>query len=478
MHVMHICLSSCSNGSLCQCGGERDSHASVTLSDYFSSAIVSHWESAKHSSEAPTDAFGEVEFAGASKRHSYLEHPHTVPADGAVGVEVEGHQAFWTCDNRPFISVLTTVPPHTDLLGVSTKTKAGLSCTVQPSANGANRRTHGGHHCSLGVCNGGCWAVLAYITCAAEPETWIICMSHDVTPSFIPVGWFLLGGAVPLMFLRLSWDTPAATAYNIMTTHWGLPKPNLVLSVAGGVGRSKGKTWVREVLRQGLVKAAQSTGAWILSRGLREGVGRFLGEAVRDHATAASSDSLTKVVAIGIAPWGLVENRQQLVNSEGSFPAEYYVSNTSRDYNYLDNNYQAFLLVDDGSVGRKGGEAGFRAHLENYISHQRTGKFGSGTIDIPVLCILVSGEAYMLERLDLSLKNCIPWLVLAGSGGLADLVSDVLENVSILPAGGAEGEGEAAAKMNLRETVAKGVAKHFPSAPDMDKLVDKVGSIT
>ncbi|KAI4904996.1 hypothetical protein NFI96_023499, partial [Prochilodus magdalenae] len=55
-----------------------------------------------------------------------LEHPHTVPADGAVGVEVEGHQAFWTCDNKPSNLVLTTVPPHTDSLGVSTKTKAGL----------------------------------------------------------------------------------------------------------------------------------------------------------------------------------------------------------------------------------------------------------------------------------------------------------------------------------------------------------------
>ncbi|KAI4873562.1 hypothetical protein NFI96_026260 [Prochilodus magdalenae] len=66
-----------------------------------------------------------------------LEHPHTVPADGAVGVEVEGRQAFWTCDNTPFILVLTTVPPHTDSLGVSTKTKAGLSCVVQPSADGA-----------------------------------------------------------------------------------------------------------------------------------------------------------------------------------------------------------------------------------------------------------------------------------------------------------------------------------------------------
>ncbi|KAI4876963.1 hypothetical protein NFI96_017652 [Prochilodus magdalenae] len=69
--------------------------------------------------------------------HWEFEHPHTVPADGAVGVEVEGHQAFWTCDDNPFILVLTTVPPHTDSLGVSTKTKAGLSCVVQPSANGA-----------------------------------------------------------------------------------------------------------------------------------------------------------------------------------------------------------------------------------------------------------------------------------------------------------------------------------------------------
>ncbi|KAI4885216.1 hypothetical protein NFI96_002084 [Prochilodus magdalenae] len=62
----------------------------------------------------------------------YLEHPHTVPADGVVGVEVEGHQAFWTCDSKPFISVLTTVPPHTDSLGVSTKTKAGLVTEDEP----------------------------------------------------------------------------------------------------------------------------------------------------------------------------------------------------------------------------------------------------------------------------------------------------------------------------------------------------------
>uniref|UniRef100_A0A672JTU8 Histidine rich calcium binding protein n=1 Tax=Salarias fasciatus TaxID=181472 RepID=A0A672JTU8_SALFA len=309
-----------SNGALCQCGGSRDAHGSVALGDYFGTAIVNRWDSAQHSSEYPTDAFGEIQFAGASKRHSY--------------------------------------------------------------------------------------------------------------------------------FLRLSWDTPPSMVYTLMTAHWGLPSPNLVVSVVGGEGKTKVKTWVREVIRQGLVKASQSTGAWILTAGLREGVGRCVGEAVRDHATAASSVSLNKVVALGIASWGLVHNREQLVNPQVGhifFPAKYYISNAAGDSCCLDNNYQAFLLVDDGSVVNKGGETGFRAKLEDYISHQRTGIWGSGSIDIPVLCMLVSGDASMLERVDLSLKNSMPWLVLAGSGGMADFLSDVLENLSSVPVvqSSSEVDGEA-----------------------------------
>ncbi|KAL6095109.1 trpm4 [Pungitius sinensis] len=342
--------SSSSNGALCQCGGERDSHGSVALGDYFSTAIVNRWDSAQHSSEYPTDAFGELQFAGASKRHSY--------------------------------------------------------------------------------------------------------------------------------FLRLSWDTAPSMVYTLMTVHWGLPAPNLVVSIVGGEGRTKVKTWVREVLRQGLVKASQSTGAWILTEGLREGVGRCVGEAVRDHATAASSVSLNRVVALGIAPWGLVDNREQLVNPEGSFPAKYYVQNMSRDSCCLDNNHQAFLLVDDGSVGRRG-ETGFRAKLEDFISHQRTGIWGSGSIDIPVLCMLISGDAGMLERVDLSLKSSMPWLVLAGSGGLADFLSDILDNLSPATAAqsSGEGDGDASPGVDLKDKVAERVKKHFPAEKEPDKLVERALSI-
>lgn len=79
--------------------------------------------------------------------------------------------------------------------------------------------------------------------------------------------------------------------------------------------------------------------------------------------------------------------------------------------------------------------------------------------------------------MDLSLKKSIPWLVLAGSGGLADLVSDILTNVSAapsLPGVGSEGDGEAATKTDLRGRVTERLLKHFPSEQDTDKLVDKV----
>lgn len=61
-------------------------------------------------------------------------------------------------------------------------------------------------------------------------------------------------------FLRLSCDTPAQLVYAILTQHWCLPSPNLVVSVVGGGSQEKVRSWVREVVRQGLVRAAQSTG--------------------------------------------------------------------------------------------------------------------------------------------------------------------------------------------------------------------------
>ncbi|CAI9609558.1 unnamed protein product, partial [Staurois parvus] len=50
---------------MCQCGLDKQSHVSVAMEDNFGAAIVSTWNSADHTTEEPTDAYGDIEFVGA-----------------------------------------------------------------------------------------------------------------------------------------------------------------------------------------------------------------------------------------------------------------------------------------------------------------------------------------------------------------------------------------------------------------------------
>lgn len=61
-------------------------------------------------------------------------------------------------------------------------------------------------------------------------------------------------------FLRLSDRTDPATVYSLVTRTWGFRAPNLVVSVLGGSGGPILQTWLQDLLRSGLVRAAQSTG--------------------------------------------------------------------------------------------------------------------------------------------------------------------------------------------------------------------------
>ncbi|XP_039216172.1 transient receptor potential cation channel subfamily M member 4 isoform X3 [Crotalus tigris] len=319
--------------NFCQCGSPRKKHTSVAIEDAFGAAIVSKWDSAQHTTERPTDAYGEVEFVGTGRR--------------------------------------------------------------------------------------------------------------------------------PSKFIRLSDSTDPANAYALVTHHWKIPHPNLVVSVVGGEGEGPVRTWLKDVLRKGLVKAAQSTGAWIMTSGLQAGVGRYVGEAVRDHAMASTNRS-THVVAMGIAPWGIVEEHHCLVNPKGSFPARYPRTNPASPFCPLDANHSAFFLVDNGTLGRAGGEAIFRAHLERYIAQQKVGAGGEGSIEIPVLLLLISGDSAIFKRVSEAVHASIPCLLLAGSGGAADCLAELLEETQ---------PGE-----SLKTLAMKKMQGKFPDN-DLEELAEQAESI-
>jgi len=63
-----------------------------------------------------------------------------------------------------------------------------------------------------------------------------------------------------VQFVRVTSSTDPAEIYQILTKQWGLAPPHLVVALMGGDEVAQLKPWLRDTLRKGLVKAAQSTG--------------------------------------------------------------------------------------------------------------------------------------------------------------------------------------------------------------------------
>ena len=96
--------------------------------------------------------------------------------------------------------------------------------------------------------------------------------------------------------------------WKILTKYWHLPIPKLLISVTGGAKRFKMKPRLKDILKQGLCHAATSTGAWIITGGTGTGIMQIVGEAVHEYTMAHGVED-QKLVALGIATWGIISNR-------------------------------------------------------------------------------------------------------------------------------------------------------------------------
>ncbi|XP_029463786.1 transient receptor potential cation channel subfamily M member 2 [Rhinatrema bivittatum] len=209
-----------------------------------------------------------------------------------------------------------------------------------------------------------------------------------------------------------------------MTEQWGLEVPNLLISVTGGAKNFHMKQRLRNIFRRGLVKAAQTTGAWIITGGSHAGVMKQVGEAVRDFSMVSGSKD-NDIVTIGIATWGIVHNRDSLICAAGGFPAEYLLDEQHQgNLSCLDNNHSHFILVDDGTHGRYGIEILLRAKLEKFISEQTKEK-GGVAIKIPVVCVVLEGGPGTLDAIYNAVISGTPCVIVEGSGRVADIIAQV-----------------------------------------------------
>ena len=66
-------------------------------------------------------------------------------------------------------------------------------------------------------------------------------------------------------YLRLAYDTKPDRVLNLLLRGWCLDKPKLLITVTGGKANFDLQPRIKWCLRKGLLKAAKTTGAWLLT---------------------------------------------------------------------------------------------------------------------------------------------------------------------------------------------------------------------
>ena len=187
---------------------------------------------------------------------------------------------------------------------------------------------------------------------------------------------------------------------------WRLPAPSVIISVTGGARSLDLNDKQKLVFRRGLLEAAKraSTGGlvdgqegemtmvpWVVTGGTHTGVMELVGRAM-----AGLESDAQPIPCIGVAPWGIVSQREHMaqkvrattpgarhepLSKKRSRLGFRYVYGSRQDddtadvheKNALDQNHSHFLLVDDGSVGSRAyaGEIGVRTSLETELVQVR-----------------------------------------------------------------------------------------------------------
>ncbi|XP_058012492.1 transient receptor potential cation channel subfamily M member 7 isoform X2 [Ahaetulla prasina] len=221
-------------------------------------------------------------------------------------------------------------------------------------------------------------------------------------------------------YVRLSYDTRPEAILQLMLKEWQLELPKLVVSVHGGMQKFELHPRIKQLLGKGLIKAAVTTGAWIITGGVNTGVAKHVGDALKEHASRSSR----KICTIGIAPWGVIENRNDLVGKDVVAPYQTLLNPLSK-LNVLNNLHSHFILVDDGTVGKYGAEVKLRRELEKTISQQRIhARIGQG---VPVVALIFEGGPNVVLTVLEYLQESppVPVVVCEGTGRAADILAYV-----------------------------------------------------
>jgi hypothetical protein len=179
-------------------------------------------------------------------------------------------------------------------------------------------------------------------------------------------------------YVRLVANSDPGRVRTMLEGSWGLKRPEVLLSITGGATLSDIEPHMVSKLQQGLMEGAMKTGAWIVTGGTDNGaysVMQLVGDAAEQYAHF-------DIPVLGVATWGCIAGRDQLLHEEQEARISLTASQkldvgecaryqTTEELDAqsanLNLHHRYFILVDSGRDGEWGDEVELRSKIEHAI---------------------------------------------------------------------------------------------------------------
>ncbi|CAJ0948690.1 unnamed protein product, partial [Mesorhabditis belari] len=265
-------------------------------------------------------------------------------------------------------------------------------------------------------------------------------------------------------YVRLAYDSDPEEVCYLLEKVWVLPPPRLVISVHGGMGNFEIQEKLGRLFREGLLKAAQTTGAWILTYGTDSGVVRHVAKALDEAGISARMRS--RIVIIGIVAWGALRRKERLVGKEITVLYDQHTFHSKTGWGVLNDRHSYFLLVDNGTSGRHGAEVALRRKLEEHLADTN---LQHGYRKVPLVCTVLEGGTHTISAVHHYLTGIpgVPVIVCDGSGRAADLLAFAKRNIE------SDGQLSAEARVQLESMVISVLASSSISPFHLIELIEQ-----
>lgn len=248
----------------------------------------------------------------------------------------------------------------------------------------------------------------------------------------------------PFIYLNSN-TSPQDVLSKYMVQEWKMGLPKIIVTLISNVkSLTAWKTQsIIQAFQKGVINAANSTEMWIFTPGFNVGVGKIVGDAVKDELKQVKvfgfrRKQRSKLTVIGICKETRIKQTELLNTGEEDKEVELETNgNSEKDKKFELNPYHTHFIIvketkEKPSDSTPAGINDFQFNLIHLLSRtsqvdkeeSKTSKDEHvDTNTLPVVSVVIQGGLESAQLVYSHIQRKIPVVILRGSGGLADILA-------------------------------------------------------